>query len=148
MNYNYIYSINSWILLCPWWLCFDWSMGCVPLITDLTDGRMLFILLFLVIFSCLIYKVVIYFFTSPHHNLLIFSLGIICVTFLPASNLLFHVGFVIAERNLYLPSAGVVLLISYSVLHFQTLFSCTKNVSKLPVCLSFFYSICYSVSVK
>ena len=32
-------------------------------------------------------------------------------TFLPASNLLFPVGFVIAERVLYLPSAGFIILV-------------------------------------
>ena len=25
----------------PWWLCFDWSMGCVPLLHELTDPRLL-----------------------------------------------------------------------------------------------------------
>ena len=40
------------------------------------------------------------------------SLVLMAVPFLPASNLLFRVGFVIAERNLYLPSAGFVLLVA------------------------------------
>jgi len=32
VNYSYIYVINIWIMICPVWLCFDWSMGCIPLI--------------------------------------------------------------------------------------------------------------------
>lgn len=40
-NYNYLYSINAWLLLNPWWLCFDWSMGCVPVIETFTDPRIL-----------------------------------------------------------------------------------------------------------
>jgi len=32
LNYSYIYLINIWIMICPIWLCFDWSMGCIPLI--------------------------------------------------------------------------------------------------------------------
>ena len=33
-------------------------------------------------------------------------------SFIPASNLLFPVGFVIAERVLYLPSAGYIIIIA------------------------------------
>ena len=41
LNYNYLYAINAWLLLNPTWLCFDWSMGCVPVITSLADIRLL-----------------------------------------------------------------------------------------------------------
>jgi len=40
------------------------------------------------------------------------SLVLLVLPFLPASNLLFRVGFVIAERNLYLPSTGFVMLVT------------------------------------
>ena len=46
MNYNYLYAINGWLLLHPWWLCFDWSMGCVPVMASLADPRLAFVLLF------------------------------------------------------------------------------------------------------
>uniref|UniRef100_A0AAY4E2V9 dolichyl-phosphate-mannose--protein mannosyltransferase n=1 Tax=Denticeps clupeoides TaxID=299321 RepID=A0AAY4E2V9_9TELE len=39
-----------------------------------------------------------------------FSLGLMAVPFLPATNLFFYVGFVIAERVLYIPSMGFCLL--------------------------------------
>lgn len=45
LNYNYYYSLNAWLLLCPWWLCFDWSMGCVPLIKSAVDWRMVWLFL-------------------------------------------------------------------------------------------------------
>lgn len=41
----------------------------------------------------------------------LFALIIFVVTFLPASNLWLRVGFVIAERTLFLPSAGFCLLV-------------------------------------
>ncbi len=41
INYNYIYSLNIWLLLNPWWLCFDWAMGCIPLITKIDDMRVI-----------------------------------------------------------------------------------------------------------
>lgn len=39
LSYNYVYALNWWLLLHPWWLCFDWSMGCVPLLHSLVDPR-------------------------------------------------------------------------------------------------------------
>jgi hypothetical protein len=41
------------------------------------------------------------------------------IPFIPATNLLFYVGFVIAERVLYLPSIGYCLLVavSFHMLH-------------------------------
>ena len=38
------------------------------------------------------------------------SLSLMALPFLPASNLFFYVGFVVAERVLYIPSAGFCLL--------------------------------------
>jgi hypothetical protein len=38
-------------------------------------------------------------------------LGAVVIPFLPATNVFFRVGFVIAERVLYLPSAGFCLLV-------------------------------------
>lgn len=43
----------------------------------------------------------------------IISLSLIIFPFIPATNLFFYVGFVIAERVLYIPSMGFCLLISY-----------------------------------
>ena len=40
-------------------------------------------------------------------------LSLLTLPFLPASNLFFPVGFVVAERVLYLPSMGSCLLVAY-----------------------------------
>lgn len=45
------------------------------------------------------------------------GLVLLVVPFLPASNIFFRVGFVIAERVLYLSSAGYCLLLAYSLGH-------------------------------
>ncbi|XP_046336395.1 protein O-mannosyl-transferase TMTC2-like isoform X2 [Haliotis rufescens] len=50
--------------------------------------------------------------SAKHSNVLIVSLAIIIFPFIPASNLFFYVGFVIAERILYIPSMGFCLLIA------------------------------------
>lgn len=60
LNYNYIYTMNVGIVLFPKWLCFDWSMGCIPLLKtdDLQnlDPRILLIVLFWAVLLLLISK--------------------------------------------------------------------------------------------
>ena len=48
-------------------------------------------------------------------QLSLFALSLLVLPFLPASNLLFPVGFVLAERVLYLPSLGICLLVAVSI---------------------------------
>ncbi|CAL9697238.1 unnamed protein product [Knipowitschia caucasica] len=48
-------------------------------------------------------------------NVVVFSLGLMAISFLPATNLFFYVGFVIAERVLYIPSMGFCLLLAVAV---------------------------------
>ncbi|XP_053980651.1 protein O-mannosyl-transferase TMTC4-like isoform X1 [Hylaeus volcanicus] len=108
MNYSYIYCLNAWLLICPQWLCFDWSMGCVPLITTY-DIRILYVLIFWLIIGLLFTYAF-----NPHEDksvrYTIMGLAILVIPFLPASNIFFNVGFVLAERTLYIPSAGYCLL--------------------------------------
>ncbi|XP_016333087.1 transmembrane and TPR repeat-containing protein 4-like [Sinocyclocheilus anshuiensis] len=114
VNYNYYYSLNAWLLLCPWWLCFDWSMGCVPLIKSATDWRIVWPLLLWCCLMGLVYQAL----CSQDSNkrrTLTFGLVLLVIPFLPASNLFFRVGFVIAERVLYLSSAGYCLILAYTV---------------------------------
>ena len=46
---------------------------------------------------------------SPERQAITIGLGILSLTFLPVSNLLFPIGTGMAERLLYLPSAGFVV---------------------------------------
>lgn len=110
VNYSYIYALNFWLLLNPWWLCFDWSMGCVPTIESVVDPRIGVALLFWVVLITLILTSISY--PVEHYKrILSMAFAILVVPFLPASNLFFRVGFVIAERILYLPSAGFCMLV-------------------------------------
>ena len=49
---------------------------------------------------------------DPVSKILSLSLALATFSFLPASNLFFTVGFVVAERVLFLPSIGFCLLIA------------------------------------
>lgn len=48
-------------------------------------------------------------------DVIILSLALLVLPFLPATNIFFYVGFVVAERILYIPSMGVCLLVSWGV---------------------------------
>ena len=56
------------------------------------------------------------------HRLVAMSLALLVLPFMPASNLFFRVGFVVAERVLYLPSAGFCLLVALGATALQQYF--------------------------
>lgn len=112
VNYSYIYALNVWILVYPIWLCFDWSMGCIPLITSLLDFRVAVVVAFWIVVPTLTYAALFNANKSIRIKLQV-ALAFGVIPFLPASNIFFKVGFVIAERALYLSSIGFALLVSF-----------------------------------
>ena len=149
-TYSYVNAYNVWLLLYPYPLCYDWSMGSIPLVEDISDVRNIITLaVILTIVILLIYaasvgngvetkndvsyneKPMKYHGRKMH---LLFSLAMLLLPFVPASNLLFPVGFVIAERILYLPSMGYCLLIASGFDGFKMVQrSAIKMVSALPL---------------
>ncbi|XP_060681826.1 protein O-mannosyl-transferase TMTC4 isoform X1 [Hemiscyllium ocellatum] len=114
INYNYYYSLSTWLLVCPWWLCFDWSMGCLPLIKSVGDIRIFAPLVFWTILIGIIFQAL--FSMNPDEKRILASgITLLVIPFLPASNIFFRVGFVIAERVIYLSSAGYCMLLSYGI---------------------------------
>ena len=55
--------------------------------------------------------------TELVNKVVIVSLGIMILPFIPASNIFFYVGFVVAERVLYIPSMGYCILVGYGLSH-------------------------------
>ncbi|CAL8141337.1 unnamed protein product [Orchesella dallaii] len=112
LTYNYLVALNVWLLLFPCDLCCDWTMGTVPLVESWWDPRNLVTLAtYAVVFR--LAQTALTRHTDRHSNLILFGLSLIVFPFLPASNLFFPVGFVIAERILYVPSMGFCLLVAY-----------------------------------
>lgn len=139
-SYNYLYSLNGWLLLCPEWLCFDWSMGCVPLLSSSSDPRLLAVLTFWVSLLGLTWRG----FRSASCQTgrsVNMAVAVAVITFLPASNLFFRVGFVLAERVLYLPSLGFCMLV---VLGMQIILSRTefkKTVTVVFLCMLLLFAV-------
>nr|CAD7590584.1 unnamed protein product [Timema genevievae] len=112
LSYNYLISVNLWLLFFPCDLCCDWTMGTVPLVSSFLDPRNLATLISYAALLLLMYTAVV---TDNRQQatLIIMSLAFLILPFLPASNLFFPVGFVVAERILYIPSMGLCMLVAY-----------------------------------
>mmetsp|Transcript_22567 Transcript_22567/g.52590 ORF Transcript_22567/g.52590 Transcript_22567/m.52590 type:complete len:851 (-) Transcript_22567:99-2651(-) len=110
MTFNWLLVLNIRQLVYPVVLMADYSNTAVPLITELSDPRnvgtvtMWLVLIYLICRSLVM--------ASGHaiNSALLMSLGFLIVPFLPSTNLIFPVGFVVAERVLYIPSLGFCML--------------------------------------
>ncbi|XP_041651499.1 protein O-mannosyl-transferase TMTC3 [Cheilinus undulatus] len=111
LTFNYLLPVNAWLLLNPSELCCDWTMGTIPLVDSLLDLRNLATLLFYSFMGLLAFHSLRYRHTSA--KTVIMALSLIVLPFIPASNLFFPVGFVVAERVLYVPSMGFCVLVAH-----------------------------------
>ncbi|KAJ8675843.1 hypothetical protein QAD02_011629, partial [Eretmocerus hayati] len=112
LTYNYLAAVNFRLLFLPIDLCCDWTMGTIPLVESLLDVRNLATLAtHATIIGLLITAVL----TRSRQTsvIIIMSLAMMIIPFLPASNIFFPVGFVVAERVLYAPSMGFCMLVGY-----------------------------------
>lgn len=113
LHWSYLSFVNFWLLLNPSFLCADWTMGTISLITSIIDPRNLATLATLVSVTWLgVYGI-----TGQQRTrkTTILSLSLIIFPYVPASNLFFPVGFVVAERVLYVPSMGFCMLVALGV---------------------------------
>ncbi|XP_015913361.2 protein O-mannosyl-transferase Tmtc3 [Parasteatoda tepidariorum] len=111
LTFNYLLPVNAWLLLFPSDLCCDWTMGTIPLITSLLDPRNLATLALYATLAAMLWFALT---ADPKHfQIISISMSLLVLPFLPASNMFFPVGFVVAERILYIPSMGFCFLIAY-----------------------------------
>ncbi|XP_013098502.2 protein O-mannosyl-transferase Tmtc3 [Stomoxys calcitrans] len=129
LTYSYLIYLNTWLLLFPCDLCCDWTMGTVPLIESFCDWRNVSTLATFGALAALVVKAC-RSQSLQHSRVLIMCLAWAVLPFLPASNLFFPVGFVVAERILYMPSMGFCLLIAYGYEKIQEHLSNTHGASK------------------
>ena len=106
LHWSYLSVFNLQLLLDPAHLCAEYSMGTVPPIQTLTDTRNILTLLsFSVLFLFGLYSIQL---STNLRRTILFGLSLIVFPYLPASNLFFPVGFVIAERSSTYPVWGSV----------------------------------------
>ena len=131
LTYTYLYSLNAWFLLYPNSLCFDWQMSSIPLVESLSDVRALVGVAFtgIVIASCGVLSYCV--FLRKASSIVVLSVGLIILPFLPASNLLFRVGFVLADRVLYMPSMGYCILVAVTTEQICRFFSLNTKAKQI-----------------
>nr|XP_045585958.1 protein O-mannosyl-transferase TMTC1-like [Procambarus clarkii] len=117
LTFLYLPAFNAWLLVCPWRLAHDWQTGAIPLLTSPADPRNLATLLFyaalvLILRAACLTK-------CQEGRPVLLGLALLVLPFLPATNLLFSVGFVVAERILYLPRAGLRTLPNNAKMHYN-----------------------------
>jgi len=103
----YLPVFNMGLLVAPVLLSYDWQNGSIPLVEDFSDVRNAASLLFYTVMA----GAWLHAWTTRKRSIL-FSLIVMVMPMLPASNLFYPVGFVVAERLLYLPSLGFCLVVA------------------------------------
>ena len=116
-------------------------MGTIPLVTSLADPRNLITLVFFAaVAAMLLYGAI---GRGNSSKVVMFATALIIFSYLPASNVFFPVGFVVAERVLYIPSMGLCILIGYGIwcMVSRNCFHLFSNLAKLFfVCLLVMHS--------
>ena len=137
-------ALNFQLLFLPSTLSYDWSMESIPLVSSILDIRNIISTVFYSLLFYFISRVVFNFYprivgilkkigsntgessclSKPGEEsrrkidtiqVMALSLSLLILPFLPATNLFFYVGFVLAERVLYIPSLGYCLLLAISL---------------------------------
>nr|XP_040136780.1 protein O-mannosyl-transferase TMTC1 isoform X5 [Ictidomys tridecemlineatus] len=118
LTYSYLLAFNVWLLLAPVTLCYDWQVGSIPLVETIWDTRNLATVLLAVVMALLSLHCLAAFKRLEHKEVLV-GLLFLVFPFIPASNLFFRVGFVVAERVLYTPRSGVQTLPHNAKVHYN-----------------------------
>lgn len=114
LTYSYLLSFNAWLLLAPVVLCYDWQVGSIPLVEALGDVRNMSTVLLAMVMLTLCLHCIFSLQRQDSREVLVGMLFLV-FPFVPASNLFFRVGFVVAERVLYMPSMGYCILVAHGL---------------------------------
>ncbi|XP_077400103.1 protein O-mannosyl-transferase TMTC1 [Vanacampus margaritifer] len=114
LTYSYLLYFNTWLLLAPVVLCYDWQVGSIPLVESLSDIRNMATVLIAVVTVALGLHCV-HSLQRQKRKEVLMGLLFLVFPFIPASNLFFRVGFVVAERVLYMPSMGYCILVVHGL---------------------------------
>ncbi|CAG5123109.1 unnamed protein product, partial [Candidula unifasciata] len=120
LTFLFLPTFNLWLLLCPSKLSYDWTGASIPLVNSPADSRnivsvLVYTGLVLLVVRCLQQECR-QTRRPTSQTATLMSVALMVIPFLPASNLFFRVGFVVAERVLYIPSMGYCLLLAQGFL--------------------------------
>jgi hypothetical protein len=138
LTWSYLVPVNAFMLIVPHPLLCDWGHDTIPLIKSLWDSRNMITAAFFISLVLVAYFLLRYVLRTRAHSPAVF-IGVCwtAITFLPASNLFFPVGFVIADRVLYTPSMGSCILLAHVVnlIYMKRQLQQPKLITALQLCL-------------
>ena len=113
LSYALIHGIYGKLLAWPSFLCYDYSFDAVPLVRSLWDCRLQLTLSSYLAFMALLTLSLgsLRQRAARVHEIPVIGMAVFILSFLPMSNILFPVGTTVAERLLYIPSAGFLLAV-------------------------------------
>ncbi|TYZ62066.1 hypothetical protein PybrP1_010066 [[Pythium] brassicae (nom. inval.)] len=110
LSYAHIHAWYLWKLLWPRLLCFDYGFKTIPIVSRVWDPHNLLTVL---AYSTVALGVAVGVRQLDRSPLVLICIAFGVIPFVPASNLFFPVGTVVAERLLYFPSVGFCLLMGH-----------------------------------
>ena len=115
LHWSHLIFLNGWLLLNPNTLSPEYAGSTIPLVTSLSDTRNLSSLATFILIGLLGSYAITRTANSSRKRAVVCGFSLMFFSYLPASNLFFPVGFVIAERVLYIPSMGFCMLVAEGV---------------------------------
>ncbi|CAI6365923.1 unnamed protein product [Macrosiphum euphorbiae] len=109
LTFLHLPVVSARLLVWPQVLSYDWSMDAVPRIESVADPRNVATVLFYAALAAVARASV-----RRKRTAVAVAAAVSVASYVPASNALFYVGFVVAERVLYIPSVGYCLLVGCS----------------------------------
>ncbi|KAL4143481.1 hypothetical protein QTP88_005809 [Uroleucon formosanum] len=109
LTFLHLPVVSARLLVWPQVLSYDWSMDAVPRIESAADPRNVATVLFYAAVAAVAHASV-----RRKRTAVAVATTVSVASYVPASNALFYVGFVVAERVLYIPSVGYCLLVGWS----------------------------------
>lgn len=109
LTFLHLPVVSAQLLVWPQVLSYDWSMDAVPRIESVADPRNAATALFYAVLAAVARSAI-----HRKRTAVAVATAVSVASYVPASNALFYVGFVVAERVLYIPSVGYCLLVGCS----------------------------------
>lgn len=109
LTFLHLPVVSVRLLVWPQVLSYDWSMDAVPRVESVVDPRNAATALLYAALAAVARTAI-----RRKRAVVAVAVAVSVASYVPASNALFYVGFVVAERVLYIPSVGYCLLVGCS----------------------------------
>lgn len=115
LTFLYLPIFHATLIVFPKTLSFDWSMDAIPKVESILDSRFIFSVICYSAGIKIIGNLFTKFKNSNQNQYILFLIALLTTPHILSSNLLTYVGFVAAERILYLNTVAYCILVGFGV---------------------------------